>query len=158
MRTTLVVVLVALLGCGKDDKATGDKAASDDDPGADFIAKSVAEEVTKIKAAIASPTPREAHLACAHVGSAEDIKKHAKHQAIANEYIGLCTKDLPLAILKTEVEAAEAARKEKPDDTTLTNCYNAYYDRAKEDMEKAKTVDLAKDLIARFEAACPPKK
>jgi hypothetical protein len=61
-------------------------------------------------------------------------------------------------MIKVEVDKAEAARKAKPDEAMLSECYSANYEYARKEMVDAKTVDLAKDLIARFDAACPPQK
>ena len=85
-------------------------------------------------------------------------KLEKDHKALADELRQLCTKDLYLAMMKVEVEKAEAARKAKPDEPLLSECYNANFELAKGEMADAKTIDLAKDLIARFEAACPPNK
>ena len=61
-------------------------------------------------------------------------------------------------MIKVEVEKAEAARKAKPDEQMLSECYNAAYSYAMDEMTTANTIDSAKDLLARFDAVCPPKK
>lgn len=151
----LVMILgLAILGCGKGkDEAGGgggDKAAND------YVTKSAQEDVAKLKAAIATPTPGDAKYSCAQMANIDTLEKANK--AVADELRQLCTKDLYLAMIKVEVEKAEAARKAKPDEQMLSECYNAMYDYAKDEMSTAKTLDTAKDLIARFEAVCPPKK
>jgi len=149
--SVLVLVLV-VLGCGKKkDEDSGEKAATD------FVAKSATKDLEELKKAIASPSPGDGKYNCAHMANIDTLEKAAEHKALAAELRQLCTKDLYLAMIKVEVEKAEAARKAKPDEAMLSECYNANYNFAKDEMTKAKTVDLAKDLITRFEAACPPK-
>lgn len=149
MRIASALVFVALLGCGKKQDE-GEKAAGD------YVAKSAKGDLEELKKAIASPDPGSGKFKCAHMANIDTLEKADK--ALADELRQLCTKDLYLAMIKVEVEKAEAARKAKPDEAVLSECYNASYDYAKDEMTKAKTVDLAKELIARFEAACPPKK
>jgi hypothetical protein len=150
MRITHALVLVALFGCSKKAEEAGEQAAGE------YVAKSAKEDIAKLKEAIAKGDPSSAKFKCAHLANIETLEKADK--ATAGELRTLCTKDLYLAMIKVEVEKVETARKAKPDEEVLSECYNAMYDYAKDEMEKAKTIDLAKDLVARFEAACPPKK
>ena len=143
-------VFVLALGCGKKE--------AEKDPAADFIAKSAAQDLVELKAAIASPDPGAGKYKCAHMANIDKIENVAEHAALAAELRQLCTKDLYLAMIKVEVEKAEAARKAKPDEDPLSECYSANFEFAKDEMTEAKTVDAAKELIARFEAACPTKK
>src|SRR5688500_13182731 len=150
MRITHALVIVALLGCSKKAEEAGEQAAGE------FVAKSAKEDIVKLKEAIAKGDPSSAKFSGAHLANIDTLEKADK--AVAAELRTLCTKDLYLAMIKVEVEKVEAARKAKPDEEVLSECYNAMYDYAKDEMEKAKTIDLAKDLVARFDAACPPKK
>lgn len=148
MRTLLALVLV-LSACGKS-KDGHDEADK-------FIAEGAKKDLEELKKAIASPTPGDGKYKCANMANIEMIERADK--ATATELKQLCTKDLYLAMMKVEVEKAEAARKAKPgENEVVSECFNAYYEFAKDEMVKAKTIDLAKDLVARFEAACPPKK
>ena len=149
MRIELWLV-VALAACGKSAEEQGEASA------AEFIAKSAREDLVELKAAIASPDPGKGKYECANMANIATLEKADK--ALAAEFRQLCTKDLYLAMIKVEVEKAEAARKAKPDETVLTECYSANFEYAKGEMTEHKTVDLAKDLIARFAAACPPQK
>lgn len=150
MRIALLLVVVLVGGCSKSAEEAGEKAAGE------FVAKSAKGDIEEIKKALASPDPGSAKYKCAHMANIDSLEKADK--AVAAELRQLCTKDLYLAMMKVEVEKAEAARKAKPTEEVLSECYNAMFDYAKDEMTKAKTIDLAKDLIARFETACPPKK
>lgn len=143
------LVVVMVLACGKSGDE-GEKAA------ADYVAKSAKKDLAELKAAIASADPGKGKYSCAHMANVDKLEQD--HKALADELRQLCTKDLYLAMMKVEVEKTEAARAAKPDEAVLSECYNANFDFAKDEMIEAKTIDLAKDLIARFEVACPPKK
>lgn len=145
-----LVVALGVAACGKSAEKEGEAAAGE------FIAKSARTDLAELKTAIASADPGAGKYKCAHMANFDMLEKADK--ALATELKQLCTKDLYLAMMKVEVEKAEAARKAKPDETVLTECYSANFEFAKNEMTEAKTVDLAKDLIARFDAACPPKK
>lgn len=150
MRITWALGFLVVAGCSKSAEEVGEKAAGE------FVAKSAKGDIEELKKAIASPDPGSAKFKCAHMANIDTLEKADK--AVAAELRTLCTKDLYLAMMKVEVEKTEAARKARPDDAVLSECYNAMFDFSKDEMTKAKTIDLAKDLIARFEAACPPKK
>jgi hypothetical protein len=152
MRTTHLLLAIALVACGKSENDEGKAAATD------YVAKSVKDDIVALKAAIASPNPGDGKYKCAHMANIDTLEAAAEHKAMAAELRQLCTKDLYLAMMKVEVEKAEAARKAKPDEKMLGECYNANFEFAKKEMTDAKTVDAAKDLIARFDAACPPQK
>ena len=147
----LVAIALLVFGCGKDKaEEEGQKMAHE------FLAKSAAKDLAELKAAIASPDPGKGKYNCAHMANIVELRK--ADPKLAGELEGLCTKDLYLAMIKVEVEKAEAARKANTDPNALVSeCYNANFEFARDEMKEAKTIDLAKDLIARFEAACPPK-
>lgn len=152
MRTFLLAV-VMLVGCGK-----GGKAEEADDPAVEYVAKSATDDIPKIKAAIASPKPVDGMFKCAQMANIADLKKSAKHKALAAELEQLCTHDLQVAMIKVGVEAAEAARKAKPDETVLSECYNGEIETARKELIEYGKPDAAKDLLARFAAACPTSK
>lgn len=152
MRSYLLA-LVVLVACGKD-KAK----AEEPDPALDFVVKGVTEAIPQIKAAMASPKPSDGIFKCAHMANIDDLKKSSKHQALAAELEQLCTLDLHLAIIKTAAEQAEAARKAKPDEQVLSECYSGELAVAKGELEKAGKLAAAKDLLARFAAVCPNEK
>ncbi len=145
-----MIVALGAVACGKSAEDEGEKAAGE------FVAKSARTDLEELKQAVASPDPGKGKFNCAHMANIERLEKADK--ALAAEFRQMCTKDLYLAMIKVEVEKAEAARKAKPDEGMLSECYNANYEFAKNEMTEAKTVDVAKDLIARFDAACPPQK
>jgi hypothetical protein len=146
-----LVVALGMSACGKSPEEQGEKAAGE------LFAKSAREDLVKLEQAIASPDPGKGKYECA--GNMANIARLEKvDKALADDVRQLCTKDLYLAMIKVEVEKAEAARKAKPDDLLANECFSAYYEFAKDRMTEYKTIDLAKDLIARFEKACPPRK
>ena len=151
MKNVVAFALVAVLACGKDKaEDEGKKLAQE------FVAKSAAKDLVELKAAIASPDPGKGKYNCAHMANIADLRE--ADAKLAAELEGLCTKDLYLAMMKVEVEKAEAARKANPDPTAIVSeCYNANFEFARDEMKEAKTIDLAKELVTRFEAACPPK-
>lgn len=155
MRKCLVVssfvALVLAWGC-KDKSA---KDAESEDPALSFVAKGTTEAIAKIKAAIAAGTPDDAYFSCAQTANVDTLKASKPHQALAAEITQLCETDLPLAIITKGVEKAEAARKAKPDEKVLSECYQGEMSTALDQMRKAKTDAKAKDVLARFAVACP---
>ncbi len=150
----LALVAIVMLGaCGKDKGKP-----EESDPALDFIVSGVTRAIPELKAAIASPKPSDAIFKCAHMANIDDLKKSEPHKALAAELEQLCTQDLQVAIIKVAVEQAEAARKAKPDEQVLSECYSAELGMAKDELTKAGKLDVAKDLLARFKAACPNEK
>jgi hypothetical protein len=141
------VFLVMLLGCKSEDAQVND-----------YIVKSSTEGVAELKQILADdPAKRPLDWGlvtrCAHMANIELLAK--TNQALADELRQLCTKDVPLAMMKYETELAEAAVKAKPNAEFWVECHSPTFNFAKDQMAEAKTVDLAKDLIARMQAACP---
>jgi hypothetical protein len=149
----LLVIAVALFAFGCKDKSA--KEAEDEDPALSYVADGAKEGVAKIKAAIAAGTPDDAFFSCAHTANIDTLKASKPHQALAAELQQLCDSDLPLAVITKGVEKAEAARKAKPDEKVLSECYQGEMATALEQMRKAKTDAKAKDVLARFTVACP---
>lgn len=152
MRKHLVIAL-ALFAFGCKDKSA--KEAEEEDPGLSFVARGTKEGVDKIKAAIAAGTPDDAFLSCAHTANIDMLKNSKPHQALAAELQQLCDTDLPLAMITKGMEKAEAARKAKPDEKVLSECYQGQMQTALDQMKEAKTEAKAKDVLARFAVACP---
>ncbi len=149
----LLVIAVVLFAFGCKDKSA--KEAEDEDPALSYVADGAKEGVAKIKAAIAAGTPDDAFFSCAHTANLDVLQKSKPHQALAAELQQLCDSDLPLAVITKGVEKAEAARKAKPDEKVLSECYQGEMATALEQMRKAKTEAKAKDALARFTVACP---
>ncbi len=138
----ILLVAVCVLGC---------KEAAED-----FAGKDAQKSVTKIKAAIAARKPSDAFLDCVEMANLDTLKANDKYKAVAAELEPLCTHDLPIAMLEVAVEAAEAARKAKPNAEILGECYEPFAGTAVDDLRKYRTLDdKAKALLARMNAVCP---
>lgn len=150
----LLVIAIALFasGCGQDKSA---KEAEKDDPALSFVANGTKEGIGKIKAAIAAGTPDDAMFSCAHMANLDTLKASNAHKALAAELEQLCNADLPLAVITKAVEKAEAARKAKPDEKVLSECYSAELTVALDQMKKVNTQANAKDALTRFAVVCP---
>jgi hypothetical protein len=153
MRTVLIALLVAGFGgCGKS-KPEADNA------GTDFIAESTQKDLPLVKAGIAAGKPGDVIFDCSGLAGIENLRKVERYQDLAKDLDQTCNHDLPLARVKVATEKAEAARKAKPDEKILSECYSAEYRGGLDDLRKAKREDDAsKALQARFHAACPNEK
>jgi hypothetical protein len=148
-----LVIALALVACSKD-KASQQAEAEGDRAATDFVMKGAREAMPQLEAAIASAKPSDGMFKCAHMANLDVIKKADSN--FAARFEKLCTHDLQIAMMKRAVEQAETARKAKPDEQMLSECFNADYTVGLEDLEKAgKIDDAAKALTARFAAACP---
>ena len=147
----LAIVLTA--GCSSDKPEAGASNA-----GNEFMSKMIVDDLPAIRTAVGSSEPSSASIKCAQVENLADARKSGKNMEGLAEYEKLCTTDLPLATLKVELDKIEAARKAKPDEAVLSECYNANYTTALEALAKFKHEDLAKGYVARFTAACPAPK
>ena len=151
------IVLVTGAGACSKKAESGDKAAAGKpvavEPSNDFMAKSAAEDVVKIKAALAAKTPGDASLPCASaVAAASEIKD----AALKSEVTKLCSHDAPLAVLVQAADAAEAARAKQPDEPVLEQCFNAEVATAEEAATTGGGMDEAiKAALARYKKACP---
>jgi hypothetical protein len=147
MRMVLLVVLA--LGCKSEEQQVND-----------YLVKSATKGVAELKEILAStgekPLDWGLVTRCADMANITLLEKANK--PLADDLRRLCTKDVPLAAMKLETERAEAAVKAKPNAEMWVECHSPTFNFAKDQMAEARTLDLAKDLIARFEAACPPKK
>jgi hypothetical protein len=136
----MLVLACLIIGCSKE--------AVDEDPG--WVGESATEEVAAMKQAIAANTPSKGLGKCGHMANLAKLRASSKHKALAAELERYCTKDLHLAIMKFEVERAEAAHAAKPDAEMLDECYTGDFSYAHKELIQAKKVDAAKDLVARF--------
>jgi hypothetical protein len=149
----LSICLVAAVACGKSNtgKEDGEEAARD------YVVGSVKDDLPKIKAALASAKPDDATFKCGHMANLQTLEK--ADAALAAEFKRLCTHDLQLDIMKVEVDKAEAARKAKPDEKVLSECFNANFELAGKELQQYGTGDdTSKALAARFAAACPKQR
>jgi hypothetical protein len=88
----------------------------------------------------------------------DDLKKSGKHAKLVTELEQLCNRDLHVEILKVAVASIEAARKAKPKDNPLSECFNADVSVATDELTASGKLDAAKDVLARYSAACPEAK
>ncbi|MDQ3337219.1 MAG: hypothetical protein M4D80_18810 [Myxococcota bacterium] len=146
MRMVLVVVLS--FGCKSEDQQVNE-----------YLVTSATKSVAELKQILASNTPKRPidwGMVTGCAGNMANIDTLAKaNQPLADELRRLCTKDVPLAAMKFETEQAEAAVKAKPNAELYAECHSPTFAFAKDQMTEAKTIDLAKDVMARFQAACP---
>lgn len=149
-----MLAAVILFGCGKDRKQQADDRMED------FMVRSATADLAKVKDALASGKPGDARYTCVTALSAtKDLEKSDDHAALVKDVKQTCEHDFPLAVMKVETEKVEVARKAKPDEKVLSECYDAYFDMAVKDVKKHATEDdAAKALEARFAAACPKMK
>lgn len=140
------LVLLTIAGCGSA------KAEEDDK----FLVEQVTKELSEIKTKLAAgEDPKYSCIAAE--AYAENI---TQKPALTTELAKVCGFDVPLAALEGAVEKAEAARKAKPDEDPLFECYSAERSLALEELGK-RHLDgdrRVKDLATRWDAACPPKK
>jgi hypothetical protein len=147
MKTAILWLLVAA-ACGKSS------GGSSDDPGVQYVVDGAKEAIPKIKAAIAAGTPSAARYDCAHMANLDTLTK--ADAKLAGELKQLCTHDLLIATMKVSVEKAEIARKAKPDEKVLSECFDAEYEVARTDLVGYHAEDeSAKAIEARFATACP---
>lgn len=151
MKKSIAIALMVLaFGCkgkGSDEAAV--------DPGDEYMAKAITEDVPKIKEKLAAGKAGDAKYDCAQVDNLADARKAKSYAALLDEYEKLCTIDQPLGMLKEELAKIEPARAAKPDEKVLSECYDAYIDLAYQQMVKYKTADKATALIDKYKALCP---
>ena len=148
MRTLMIAMLV--LGCGKDKKPEADNA------GTDFVAEMAQKDLPLVKAGIAAGKPGDVIFKCAAMSGVADLRKVDRYLALAKDLTETCEHDLPLARMRVATEHAEAARKAKPDEKVLSECFSAELQGGLDDLQKAqRTDDTSKAILARFRAVCP---
>lgn len=148
MRIVLLLTLTifACRDAGSDDKAMND-----------YLVRSATKSVTELKQILAAESGKRPIdwgmvTRCADMANVATLEK--ANQALAAELRQLCTKDVPLAMMKFEAEQADAAVNAKPKAEFIPECHSPTFNFAKDQMSDAKTIDLAKDVIARFAAIC----
>ncbi|CAN5811635.1 hypothetical protein BH11MYX2_BH11MYX2_33280 [soil metagenome] len=152
MKKSIALALMILaIGC----KGKGGDAGGDVDPGDEFMAKAITGDVPKIKEKLAAGKANDATFDCAQVDNLKDARKVKSYAALLDEYEKLCTIDQPIGVLKEELAKIEPARKAKPDEKVLTECFDAYIDLAYDQMTKYKTADKAKEYMDKFATLCP---
>jgi hypothetical protein len=125
-----------------------------------FFLESVQKDLTAIKDALKKG--EDASLTCvAGKTYGEKLKTApiAEAEALVKELSALCDLDVPLAKLEKAVGEAEAARKAKPDEGVLSECFSADQKIALEALGKANHLEheKVKAAVARWDAACPKK-
>lgn len=151
----LLVGLVLVAGCGKEDKKSADKIDLQeikDEAGVEFARK----ELANIDTALASQDPGAASSSCAVIKP--DMAAIKKADAKLAETIEQrCGKDLALRSLTVFVEKAEKARAADPAARFVPECSS--FDIYMKPVTKAGAEadpQVAK-LRERHAAACPPK-
>jgi DNA primase len=149
----LVIAALLLASCGKA------KPPDEDNAGTDFVAEIAQKDLPLVKAGIAAGKPGDVIFKCAGMSGVADLRKVERYQALAKDLTETCEHDLPLARMKVATEKAEAARKAKPDEKVLSECFSAELQGGLDDLRSAKREDgVSKALLARFQAACPNQK
>ena len=147
MRSYLLVSLMmaaVLGGCGK--KRTEVDNLADD-------AKDVV--LPDIRAKIAGGRLEDA-IPCSRVTANVDVLEREGYSDIAKDIHQVCDHDLQLAFIKRETEAAEAARKENPDEKVMRACFNGKMSISVQRIVDARRLDdEGRALIARFNKVCP---
>ena len=145
-----VIAALVLVGCGKD------KPPQEDNAGTDFVAEMAQKDLPLVKAGIAAGKPGDVIFKCAAMSGVADLRKVERYQALAKDLTETCDHDLPLARMKVATDNAEVARKAKPDEKVLSECFSAEFQGGLDDLQKAKREDdVSKALIARFKTVCP---
>lgn len=158
----ITMLLVTAAACGKDKKedAPADKpAAAEPAPAAPAAEENKDEKETmaRAKAAIAEGKAKDMVSKCS-VSLDWLVKNPPKDAAFLTEFKEVCGKQINLASMEAEVVKAEAARKAGKPGDVLNECFNTDYDTARGELKTAGFEGADKELVARFEAACPPKK
>jgi hypothetical protein len=146
--TALLASSLLALACGGPSKADT------------FFLESVKKDLAEIKDKLTKG--EDASLTCvAGKTYGEKLKGApiAEAEPLVKELNDLCGLDVPLAKLEGAAKAAEEARKAKPDEAMLSECFSADQKMALKDLEESKQLEneKVKAASARFDAACPKK-
>jgi hypothetical protein len=135
----------------------GDKKGGGDlDPGQEFAMESATENLEEVKKLVASGET-DLDIKCASVtGYTDQLKDVAAAKDLVAEADKICGYEVPLKAAEAEVTKTEEARKAKPDEKVLSECFNANYDMAMKALKEKHADDpKLKALEDRFAAACP---
>lgn len=110
----------------------------------------------QIRASISSGRLDDA-IHCSRVtGNLKELERSGTYDDVVADIKQVCEHDLDIAHMKRAVEAAEAARRDKPDEKVLRACFSAELGTATRDLYRAKRFDSpAEALLARFAGVCP---
>jgi hypothetical protein len=139
-----LLIVLAMLGC----KDTDEKAMNE------WLVKDAKKSIAKLEASLQTAQTSTSVVECGHMGNIAVLEK--LDRAVADQLRQLCTTDIHIAVMRTQIDAIEAKRKVKPKDELGIDCMDPFYEFAKNEMTKAGTLDAAKATIARYEALCPP--
>jgi hypothetical protein len=135
------LALLALLGCSK--------SGYDDD----WVLRDAKKDIAKLEATLAAPKVSTSITRCGHMANIAILEK--QDRAVADRLRQLCTKDILIGVMTSQIDAIEAKRAAKPDVDMVIVCLDPFYDHAKAEMTKFGTLDAAKAVIARYETLCP---
>jgi hypothetical protein len=163
MKATFFAILGAVLvmnGCGSSGE-TAKPGEGKLDEAEQFFLKSVKKDLEDIKSKLAKG--EDAKYDCVageSYGKEIQGKNNAEAETTVKEILKLCKYDVPLKALEGAVTKAEEARKAKPDEAVLSECFSADYSMSSEDLTKNNFAadEKVKALTARWDVACPPKK
>jgi hypothetical protein len=154
----LTLLVLALLGCGKSDKAapSGDTGTTDD-------VRRAVPRLTSMLASATTPTgvDRAGQLQQFYARTENECRNMVyvdkiSDATLAAQYKKLCTHDIPIAIVRMGVEIAEAARKDKPDGDLTAECYDKTVGIAHGELERDHTADGdSRALDDRLKVVCP---
>jgi len=144
-------------GGDKGDK--GDKGGSKLGPGEAFALERATENLAEVKKLMASGET-DLDIKCASViGYTDQIKDVASAKELVADAEKVCNLEVPLKAAEAEVVKTEEARKSKPDDKVLSECFNSTYEMAMKSLKENHADNpKLKDLEERFAAACPKDK
>jgi len=157
----LVLFLFAGLATMKTEEKTEEKDEGAIPEELEFSFEQAKEELAAIGKAIEAGEDVDTDCAAA-MSYAEDIEVIEGNEQVTNtveELEKLCTFEGPLAAAVRQVEAAEKAREEQPDETVLSECYNADYDMAIKALTEGGHAEHEKvvAVVERWTTVCPPK-
>jgi hypothetical protein len=149
----LALVFVAAAACGKSKDSTPAQGGDDEDLMYDV--KDATQDINKLEAGIASPTPyAEAVGIC--VTAIADAKPLAKkHPELAKKLETLCWHDVPVAEINAELAAVAALPAGASNDSL---CHKSLYQRALQDLASHHAEDdVSKDAVAHHDRVCSSK-
>lgn len=146
MRLVLAGILVLSIGCKSKQEKYVDGLVSDAD-----------EKLPQIKAAIASGKLDRESIPCVSItANIREIEKTHDHDELVTEIKQVCDHDVHVARMRRAAGVAEAARKARPDDQVMAECFSGELSTAIHFLQEEKRFDAAAQAeLERFIAACP---